>query len=59
VPVVRELPQIVDFDFRQAHLAGPAGNSVIQWSAEKAGEDRENIGFHLDLNTKTFNHEGH
>src|ERR1700730_2901554 len=41
VLVVRELPQIVDFDFRQAHLAGPAGNSVIQWPTEKAGKNRQ------------------
>jgi hypothetical protein len=37
---VRELPQIVDFDFRQAQLAGLAGNAVIQGSSEEAGEDR-------------------
>jgi hypothetical protein len=52
VLVVRELPQIVDFDFRQAHLAGPAGNSVIQWPTEEAGKNRQNIGFHLDLKPK-------
>ena len=59
VPVVRELPQIVDFDFRQAHLAGPAGDAVIQRSAEEAGKDRQNIGFHLGPELKTFNHRGH
>ncbi len=49
VLVVRKLPQVVDFDFRQAHLAGPAGNSVIQWSLKEAGKNRQDIGFHLDL----------
>jgi hypothetical protein len=53
VPVVRELPQVVDFDFRQAHFAGSAGDAMIQRSAEKAGEYRENIGFHRTLNLKT------
>jgi hypothetical protein len=50
VLVMRELSQIVDFDFRQAHLAGPAGDPVIQRSAEEAGENGENIGFHRTKN---------
>ena len=40
VLVVRELPQVVDFDRRQAHFAGPAGDAVIQRSVKEAGEDR-------------------
>src|SRR5215469_14070117 len=46
VSIMRELPQIVDFNFRQAHFRGPAGNAVIQRSAKEVRKDRDNIGLH-------------
>jgi hypothetical protein len=32
---------------------------VIQRSLKEAGKNRQDIGFHLDLKPKTFNHRGH
>src|SRR5690349_16201711 len=52
VPVVRELPQIVDFDFRQAHFRGPARNAMIKRSAKEVRKDRDDVGLHLRTQPK-------
>src|SRR5947199_49907 len=45
--VFRERPQVVDFNFRQTHLAGPAGDAVLQRSAKEVRKDRDDVGLHF------------
>jgi hypothetical protein len=56
VPIMRVLPQIVDFDFHQAHFRGPAGNAVIKRPAKEVRKNRDDIGLHLRTRT---HHSGH
>jgi hypothetical protein len=50
--VFRKVPQIVNAYFRQASLACPADDAVIQLSAKEVRKDREDIDLHL--RTKPF-----
>jgi hypothetical protein len=54
--VVCKLPQVVDRDRNQAHLAGPTCNPVIQGSTKEAGKNRENVGLHRE--TVDFSPQG-
>jgi hypothetical protein len=52
VPIMRELPQVVDFDFYQAHFRSPARNTVIQWAAKEVRENRNDVGLHARSDSK-------